>query len=313
LAGVVAWLAQVPGRNPHAAKNTIPFEQIRGIKTRYEVLGEGPPLLLLAPVGFEDPISRRWADRVWRGFRPVEALVPRFQLILYDRRETGGTGGCVEPLSWALCARHAKDLLDHLGIDQAFLLGGCVGCSVALALAAEFPERCRALLLHWPVGGYHWLNRGRANFDRHIAFVRAHGLKGVAELARRSKVFWSDPDAGPWSSSIASDDAFAESFVRQDLDQYLSIVEQSRDNLFSDTLPAGATCEQLVAMRVPAFIMPGNDVLHTASCAHTLRELMPQAALSPLKPSQQNAVSIANWIYESSGVVPAAARPGMAA
>ena len=290
----------------------MPFAHIRGIKTRFEVLGDGPPLLLLAPVGFDDPISRRWADRVWRGFRPVEALTPHFRLIVYDRRETGASGGSVEPLSWALCARHAKDLLDHLGVEQAILLGGCVGCSVALALAAEFPERCRALLLHWPVGGFHWLSRGRANFDRHIAFVRKHGLKGVAELARRSKMFWSDPDAGPWSSIIGSDDAFAESFVRQDPEEYLAIVEQSRDNLFADTLPAGATCEQLIATKVPAFIMPGNDVLHTSSCAQILRELMPQATLSSLKPSQQNADTIARWIYESAGV-PAAARPGMAA
>ena len=291
----------------------MPFADIEGITTRYEVLGEGPPLLLLAPVGTDDSISRRWADRVWRGFRPVEALSPHFRVIIYDRRETGGSGGSVEPLTWALCAQHAKGLLDHLGVDRVFLLGGCVGCSVALALAAAFPERCRGLLLHWPVGGFHWLSRGRANFDRHIAFVRAHGLKGVAELARRSRIFWSDPDAGPWSSIIGSDDAFAESFVRQDLDQYLRIVEESRDSLFSDTLPAGATCEQLVAMSVPTFIMPGNDVLHTTSCAQILRELIPQATLSPLKPSQQNAATIARWIYESVGVPSAAARPGMAA
>lgn len=291
----------------------MPFADIQGIRTRYEVLGDGPALLLLAPVGFDDPISRRWADRVWRGFRPLDALVPHFRVIVYDRRETGGTGGSVEPLSWALCARHARGLLDHLGVEQAYLLGACVGCSVALALAAEYPERCRALLLHWPVGGFHWLSRGRANFDRHIAFVREHGLKGVADLARRSRMFWSDPDAGPWSSIIASDDAFAEAFVRQDLEDYLQIVEQSRDNLFSDTLPAGASCDQLVTMEVPSFIMPGNDALHTASCAHTLRELMPQATLSPLKPSQQNAATIAHWIFESTGALPAAARPGMAA
>ena len=291
----------------------MPFAEFDGIKTRYEVLGDGPPLLLLAPIGADNAISRRWADRVWRGFRPVEALVEHFRVITYDRRESGGSGGCVEPLSWALCARHAKGLLDHLGVEQAFLLGGCVGCSVALALAAQYPERCRALFLHWPVGGFHWLNRGRANFDRHIAFAREHGLEAVAELARRSRIFWSDPDAGPWSSLIASDSAFAESFVHQDLEQYLQIVEQSRDRLFSDTLPAGATCEELVAMNVPAFIMPGNDALHTTSCAHVLRELMPQATLSSLKPSQQNATTIAHWIHESAGVPSAAARPGIAA
>ncbi len=291
----------------------MPFAEIQGIKTRYELRGEGAPLLLLAPVGGDDPISRRWADRVWRGFRPLEALVPHFRVIVYDRRESGASGGCIEPLTWALCARHVRGLLDHLGIEQAYFLGGCVGCSVALAVAAQYPERCRALFLHWPVGGFHWLNRGRANFDRHIAYVREHGLEAVAALARRSGTFWNDPDAGPWSSIIATDGEFAEAFVRQDLDRYLHIVEQSRDSLFGDTLPAGATCEQLVAMNVPAYIMPGNDPLHTTSCAHILGELMPQAQLSPLKPSQQNAVTIAHWIYESAGVSPAAAHSGIAA
>jgi len=290
----------------------MPYAVIEGIKTHYEVRGDGPPLLLLAPVGSNDSISRRWADRVWRGFRPLDALVSDFRVIVYDRRETGATGGCIEPLTWALCARHAKGLLDHLGVERAFLLGGCIGCSVALALAAEFPARCQALLLHWPVGGYHWLNRGRANFARHLAFAREHGLEGVAELARRSGMFWSDPDAGPWSSLLASDRAFAESFVRQDLDQYLKIVAQSRDSLFSDTLPAGATCEQLVAMNVPAFIMPGNDALHTASCAQVLRELMPQAKLSSLKLSQQNATTIEQWVRESTGMQGTAQR-GIAA
>lgn len=290
----------------------MPIAEIEGIQTRYEVLGEGPPLLVLAPVGSGDPISRRWADRVWRGFRPLEALISDFRVIVYDRRETGGSGGQIEPLSWSLCARHAKGLLDHLGVERTFLLGGCVGCSVALALAAEFPERCRALLLHWPVGGFHWLSRGRANFTRHLAFAREHGLEGVAELARRSGMFWTDPDAGPWSSLLASDRAFAESFVRQDLDHYLQIVTQSRDSLFSDTLPPGATCEQLVAMNVPAFIMPGNDALHTASCAQVLRELMPQAKLSSLKLSQQNAATIDQWIRESTGVQ-GTARRGIAA
>jgi pimeloyl-ACP methyl ester carboxylesterase len=291
----------------------MPFADIQGIRTRYEVLGEGPALLLLAPVGYDDPISRRWADRVWRGFRPVEALSPHFRVIVYDRRETGGSGGGIEPLSWALCARHAAGLLEHLGVEKAFLLGACVGCSVALAVAARFPQRCASLLLHWPVGGYQWLKRGRANFDRHIAFAREHGLAGVAELAKRSRVFWTEPDAGPWSSLIGSDPAFADAFVRQGLDDYLRVVAQSRDNLFSDTLPAGATCEELVSMDVPAFIVPGNDPLHTASCAHVLRELIPRASLAALGISQQNAVTIAHWIFESTGVPAAAARSGIAA
>lgn len=289
----------------------MPIANIEGIRTHYQVVGEGPPLLLLAPLGDNASIPQRWLDRVWRGFKPAEMLTRDFQVITYDRRESGDSGGRVEPLSWTVFARHANALLDHLGIEQAFLLGGCIGCSVALALGAHFPDRCRALLLHWPVGGFRWVNRGRTNFDRHIAFVREHGLLRVAELARQSSMFWSDPEAGPWSSVIASDDSFARSFVRQDPDRYLEVVAQSRDNLFSDTMPSGVTSSQLMTMHIPAFVMPGDDALHATSSAHVLRELLPHAKLSRLMLRQQTAASIEHWVYESAAacdyVRPAAA------
>ncbi|MGH8649564.1 MAG: hypothetical protein ACREUP_09705 [Burkholderiales bacterium] len=134
----------------------------------------------------------------------------------------------------------------------------------------------------------------------------------MAARARQSGFFWSDPESGPWSSVIASDSGFAESFIRQDLGAYLQVVAQCRDNLFSDTLPSGATGEQLTAIDVPAFIMPGDDSLHTTSCAQVLRELLPRAKLSSLKLSQQNATTIGQWVYESAAV-PGAARTGIAA
>lgn len=287
----------------------MPVADIEGIKTRYQVVGEGPPLLLLSPMGFDAAISQRWVNRVWRGFKPLGVLARDFRVITFDRRECGESGGRVEPLSWPIFARHAKALLEHLEIENAFLLGACIGCSVALAFGAHFPERCRALFLHWPVGGFRWLARGRSNFNRHIAFARERGLAGVAERARQSGLFWSDPEAGPWASVLGLDEAFAESFVRQDLGRYLEIVEESRDNLFGDVMPSGVTGEQLMAMNVPAFIMPGDDALHSTSCAHALRELIPHAKLSPLMPPQQNAAIIEHWIYENTAVrgVPAIA------
>jgi len=277
----------------------MPFATIDGIRTRYQVAGKGPPLLLLAPLGDNPSIPQRWLDRVWRGFKPAEVLARDFQLITYDRRESGQSGGRVEPLTWRGFAHHANTLLDHLGIEQAFLLGGCAGCSVALALAANYPDRCRALILQWPVGGFRWLTTGRMNFDRHITFARQHGLLAVVERARQSSLFWSDPEAGPWSSVIASDDSFARSYVHQDLEGYLRVVAQSRDQLFSDSLSSGVTGSQLVTMRIPAFIMPGDDALHSTSSAHVLRELIPHAKLSHLVLRQQTATSTEHWIYES--------------
>lgn len=287
----------------------MPVVNLEGIKTRYQVTGEGPPLLLLSPMEFDGPMTNRWFNRVWKGFKPLDALPRHFRLIAYDRRECGGSGGRVEPLSWALYARHARVLLDHLGIENAYLLGSCIGCSIALAFCAHFPERCRSLLLHWPVGGFRWLKQGRAGFDRHAAFTREHGLPGVVERARRARSFWSEPEAGPWASMLASDAAFAESFVRQDIDRYFEILALTRNSLFNHATPSGVTGEQLLAINVPAFIMPGDDPLHAYSSAHALRELMPHGKLATLMPAQQNAAKIEHWIYESTAVrdAPAAA------
>jgi hypothetical protein len=98
---------------------------------------------------------------------------------------------------------------------------------------------------------------------------------------------------------IANDPEFAAAFARQDRDRYLQIVLQGRDNLFDDTMPSGATAEQLLAMTAPAFIMPGDDASHSTSCAHALRELIPHASISALMPPAQNAAAVAQWLRES--------------
>ncbi len=276
------------------------FAIIDGIRTHYEVIGDdGPPLLMMAPAGFDASMSRWRLNGVWKDLQPLDSLSRSFRLIAYDRRESGESGGRVEMLTWKAYAQQTNALLDHLGIERAFVIGGCMGCSVALAFAAHFPQRCRGLLLHWPVGGYRWMMKGRGNFDRHIAYVEAHGLAGVVERARKSKVFWNDPESGPWSAVIAHDAAFADDYSRQDLKRYAALLAKTRDILFDNTLPSGATAEQLLAMDMPAFIMAGDDASHSTSAAHTLRELIPRAALSPLMPLAQNAATVEQWIMDS--------------
>ena len=277
----------------------MPFATIDGISTHYEVGGSGPPLLMLAPGGFDASLSRWRISGVWKELQPLDTLKRDFQVIAYDRRESGDSGGRLEAFNWGIYVRHAVALLDHLGINDAHILGGCMGCSVALAIGAHAPRRCRSLLLHWPVGGFRWMMKGRTNFDRHIAFAREQGLNAVAARARHSRLFWGDPEAGPWSSVIATDAAFAASYVAQEMNQYLRMLARSRDNLFNDAMPSGATGERLMAIDIPTFIMSGDDASHATSCAHALRELVPGAQMSPLMPPQQNAPAVEQWIHDS--------------
>jgi pimeloyl-ACP methyl ester carboxylesterase len=256
-------------------------------------------MIMLSPGGFDSNIDG-WSSRsVWKELRPLETLAKEFTMIAYDRREAGQSGGRVEPHTWYMWAAEAVALLDHLKIDRAWVIGGCMGVSVASAIGAHFPERCLGLLMHWPVGGFRWRAKGHLNFNKHIAFARANGLAAVAARAKKAAGFWADPESGPWATVLAQDEAFAAKYVKQDLEQYLAVVAYSRDTVFDDTMPSGATGDQLMAIKLPSFIMSGDDASHATSAAHALRELISGSVLSPLMPPQQNAATVTAWIRES--------------
>jgi pimeloyl-ACP methyl ester carboxylesterase len=260
---------------------------IDGLEVHYETFGSGAPLIMFAPGGFDATIEKWGAASAWTGIDALDALAKEFRVIAYDRRESGQSGGRIERLDWHSYARQAKALLDHLEIDAAFVLGGCMGCSVALAFAVDYPESTRALLLHWPVGGFRWKLTGIDRFQRHYNFAKANGLPGIVERARIGKTFWMDPEAGPWASVISRDKSFAEGFIRQDLNRYLGIVAASGSRLFDRDTATGAEPEEVIGISVPALIIPGDDASHATSAAHYLRELLPRATFWNVLPPEQ--------------------------
>jgi len=276
----------------------MPLAMVEDLEVYYETRGSGAPLLMLAPGGFDATIDKWSAANAWKEIDALEKLSSEFRLIVYDRRESGRSGGRVERLRWDLYARQARGLLDHLKIDSAFILGGCMGCSVALAFAVCFPESTRALLLHWPVGGYRWRANSGKRFARHAAFLQEKGLAGIVERARETKSYWQDPESGPWASCIARDDKFAEAFKSQDPERYLGIVEASGRTLFDRDTATGAEPEEITGIKAPALIVPGDDPSHATSAAHYLRECLPNAEFWNVMPPEQSTVGVCDRILE---------------
>lgn len=267
------------------------FALINGIRIHYVIQGSGPHLLMFAPGGFRSVISRWSAEggkREWKEMDGLAALSRHFTCIAYDRRESGLSGGRVEPLTWDLYVQEAKGLLDLAGASEAHVLGSCMGAALALAFAVRHPEACKSLLLHWPVGGYRWMMKGHTFFRRHLDFVRANGLRAVVERARQGENFWLDPEIGPWGSPAAVYPDFARELIGEDLGRYLEVAAQSRDALFQDTMPSGASGDELMKIETPAFILPGNDSSHAYSASVALKELMPNAGLWEVMPERQN-------------------------
>jgi pimeloyl-ACP methyl ester carboxylesterase len=270
----------------------MPIATIDGLKVNYQVQGSGPHLLMLAPGGFNSTIDSWTRGGVWKEMDAMNTLSKTFTLVPYDRREAGISGGRVEKLTWEKFAQQGRAILDHLNVKQAWIVGGCMGVSVAAAMAVLCPERCAGLLLHWPVGGYQWMMKGQTFYNRHIEFVRANGLAAAAARAPAGKNFWLDPEAGPWASQNASDPAFAAEYVKQDVARYLEICAQSRDALYGDTMPSGATGGELMTIKTPALILPGADASHATSAAWAMKELMPNAEFWNVLPPHQNGENV---------------------
>jgi pimeloyl-ACP methyl ester carboxylesterase len=276
----------------------MPVAMLDGIETYYETHGSGSPILMCAPGGFDASIDKWRVASAWTGIDALKALAAEHTVIVYDRRECGQSHGRVERLSWASYTRQGKALLDHLKMDSAWIMGGCMGCSVALAFGVHYPKVTRALLLHWPVGGYRWKVNSRERFLRHVSFTKQNGLKGVVDRAQSGKSFWMDPEAGPWASVIARDKEFAERFASQDLDRYLGIIATSGRSLFDRDTATGAEPEEVMGVKAPALIIPGDDSSHATSGAHYLRELLPKSDFWNVMPPEQTTQKICDRILE---------------
>jgi pimeloyl-ACP methyl ester carboxylesterase len=276
----------------------MPNATVDGIDTYYETHGAGSPVLMCAPGGFDATIDKWRVASAWTGIDAIQALAAQHTVILYDRRECGQSGGRVERLSWASYTRHARALLDHLRIQSAWIMGGCMGCSVALAFGVHYPASTRGLILHWPVGGYRWKVNSRERFMRHYNFAKENGLKGVVERGRGGKSFWQDADGGPWATLIARDGAFADQFAAQDLERYLAMIITSGRSLFDRDTAPGAEPEEVLGIKAASLIIPGDDPSHATSGAHYLRELLPKADFWNVMPPEQTTQKVCDRILE---------------
>ncbi len=146
----------------------------------YDEVGTGPPMVLLHS-GICD--RRMWDPQ-------LAALAPEFAVVRPDLRGFGESPLPAEPFS-----NHADvlELLDHLDIDRASVVGSSYGGRVALELATAAPQRVARLVLLCPAFG------GLAPSEAATAFERAEedllergDVAGAVEL---NVATWLAPEA----------------------------------------------------------------------------------------------------------------------
>ena len=124
---------------------------VNGTRLYYEEAGAGRVVVLVHGFTLD---TRMWDDQ----FQP---LAQNFRVIRYDLRGFGQSAVPTdEPYS------HVEDLralLDHLGVQQANLIGLSKGGGVALDFALTYPQRTQSLaLIDSILGGFAWSAAGSA-------------------------------------------------------------------------------------------------------------------------------------------------------
>jgi pimeloyl-ACP methyl ester carboxylesterase len=254
---------------------TIRRAQANGIEIAYEVLGSGPPLLLI--------MGYRLSSRAWPSDF-IEALAARFTLILFDNR---GTGRSEKPTCGYALSNLARDvcgLLDHLNISCADVLGYSMGGAVAQELACRHPERVHSLVLCATLcGGPRAVYAGPAV----VAVMRDLVGLDAEEAARRIATV-----------------TYAPQFLEKNRER----IERQMLREIADPTPLHAadlqfqafvdfdSSQALTALRAPTLVLTGDrDELIPPRNSKILAELIPGARLVILRGCAHRA------IWESTG------------
>ncbi len=277
----------------------MPSVTIDGIKTHYEIIGAGPPVLMFSPGGFDATLDKWSTLGVYARIKLLDQLSEKYRCIVFDRREAGRSGGRVEQITWDHYVAQGKGLLDHLGVEKSHLLGGCMGCCPVAAFAVKHPDTTLSMVLYWPVGGAHFRIKGHGRFTAHLAFVEQEGLAGVVELARETdSEFGKDPRIGPWAPLIRWDPEFAAQYAAMNVGHYRLIVEGLPRTLIDRDTAPGAEPEDLMRLSIPALIVPGKDNAHATSAARYLEECLPEAEYWDVLPEEQTEANAPARILE---------------
>jgi pimeloyl-ACP methyl ester carboxylesterase len=270
----------------------MPVATIDGIPTRYEVSGDGPPLLMFSPGGFDSRLENWTEHGLYPRIELMARLRERFTCVAFDRRESGLSGGRLERIRWEHWVAQAAGLLDHLGIERAHLIGGCVGCSTAAAFAVAHPARTGRIVLYSPAGGPRYRMTQLSRFAAHAAYAAASGLAAVVELARSGTAqFAADPRVGPWVTVLRTDDAFAKESAAADPAAYRRMVTAMGRLLFDRDTVSGAEPEDLMALDTPALVVPGQDASHAPSAARYLQECLRRSEYWDVPVAEQTAAN----------------------
>ncbi|OGP56107.1 MAG: hypothetical protein A2V67_14320 [Deltaproteobacteria bacterium RBG_13_61_14] len=264
------------------------YFQYQGLDIAYIETGAGRPLVLIH--GFMGMTSN------WDPILPE--LASRFRVIALDLPPFGNSAKTRTDLSLEFYADLIGALLDHLGLDQASIMGHSMGGTVAATFAGRHPERVDKLILYsaggagqteqsgavkflvqhpklvtrWAMRLARWWTRGKSEDEiREIMIERGKGMGGGTGILSLDTSLQPDLVAALRRQYA---DFFARLFTSDQRDNYLAGVIPLLGKVLSYDNPG-----VLRQIRAPTLMIWGDRDAGPKSVAQYFHSLVPGSKL----------------------------------
>jgi pimeloyl-ACP methyl ester carboxylesterase len=246
----------------------MPLPMIRGVNINYKIIGDNGSWIALSPGGRRD-------------ISGIELLAGKVaetghRVVIFDRRNCGASDVVIDgqDSEYEIWADDVHELLRQLGALPAAIGGSSSGCRTSLLFALRHPEAVKALLLWRVTGGRFACERlAHEYYGQYIEAAQKGGMDAVCEMEH-------------WQERIAARPENRSALMKMDVERFIAVMSRWREYFLqgADLPVIGATEAELKTIKVPACIVPGNDLTHGRQTGENLGKLLQNSEVHVLFP-----------------------------
>ena len=250
----------------NAQRTETGFADVNGARLYYEMAGDGHPLVFVH-VGIA--ASRMWDDQ-------FAVFAKHYRVVRYDMRGFGQSQPVPGEFSFSA---DLHSLLQHLGIEQAHLIGCSMGGAAIIDFALEHPDMVTALV---PVcsglSGYKYEGEQPAGWDAVMAEVDV--LKELTEQGKKQEAaqLEADLDVRVWVDGMYRTPDQVDPVVRERVREMAAITYAYADVTAKHVPPEPPASGRLDQIQVPTLVVVGmGDLPSIVEIADVLAIRIPGA------------------------------------
>jgi pimeloyl-ACP methyl ester carboxylesterase len=232
-----------------------------GVRIAFLDEGAGAPILLIH--GFASSMRFNWIDPGWVGLLTRNG----FRVIAFDNRGHGESEKLYDEAAYGapLMAEDARRLLDHLGIQQADVMGYSMGARITAFLALAHPGRVRSAIF----GG--------------MGGNMLRPMQGTDKIAQALEAASIDDVTDPYARTFR---AFADR-TGSDRKALAACIRSAREPL---------TAEMVARLACPVLVATGTEDVVGGS-AEELAAVIPGAEALPI-PKRDHMLAVGDRVYK---------------